>query len=72
MLLGALRAHRTRRHQTGTQNKNDRETRQEAALRRPLGHQFDALHAQGLALSEAGMLALAFTQLDAVTKDALT
>jgi predicted ATPase/tetratricopeptide (TPR) repeat protein len=66
VLLGALRAHRLRRAQTGTQLEIDAETHYEASLRRSLGDKFDALFARGAALDEAGMIALAFEQLDAV------
>jgi hypothetical protein len=67
VLLGALRAHRAREHQAGTSREIDAEKRYEASLRRALGDEFDALHSQGLALDEAGMIALAFAQLDAIT-----
>ena len=66
-LLGALRAYRSREDQAGTQPEIDAETRYETSLRRQLGDQFDARYAQGLALDEPDMIALAFTQLDAVT-----
>ena len=45
----------------------DADARYEASLRRALGDEFDALHAQGLALDEAGMITLAFARLDAIT-----
>ena len=66
-LLGGLRAHRARRHQTGTQTEIDGEERYEASLRRRLDDQFEASYERGLALDEAEMIALAFSQLDAVT-----
>lgn len=69
VLLGALRAHRTRTGQAGTELEAATESRQEASLRRATGDEFDLLHAQGLALSEADMLALAFTQLDTIIDD---
>jgi predicted ATPase/class 3 adenylate cyclase len=65
-LLGALRAHRTRHHQVGTQPEIDAEVRYESSLRRSLGETFDSLYAKGAALDEAAMLALAFEQLDKV------
>lgn len=67
VLLGALRAHRARKHQAGTRGEIDSETRYESSLRRGLGNQFDASYAKGLALDEAGMIAYAFAQLDAIT-----
>ena len=69
VLLGALRAHRVRRNQTGTEKESATESGQEASLRRALGDEFDPLYARGLALSEADMVALALVQLDAITDD---
>jgi predicted ATPase len=66
VLLGALRAHRARKHQAGTQSEIDAEIRYEASLRRTLGDDFDALYATGLAYDEPAMLEHAFTQLDAL------
>ena len=66
MLLGALRAHRARRQQAGTEAEIDAESRYEAWLRRRLGDQFDALYSKGQALDENAMTALAFSQLDAI------
>ncbi len=66
-LLGALRAHRERRHQAGSQNEIDAEARYETSLRRRLDDQFDVHYQRGLALDESEMIALAFSQLDAVT-----
>ena len=66
-LLGALRAHRERRNQAGTWTEVDAESRYEASLRRRLDDQFDAHYQRGLALDEAEMIALALSQLDAVT-----
>jgi len=40
-----------------------------ASLRRALGNEFDTFYARGLALSEADMLTLAFTHLDAVAAE---
>ena len=57
-LLGALRAHRTRRQQMGTPPEIDAEARYEGSLRRSLGDEFDHLHAEGAALDDVGMLAL--------------
>jgi hypothetical protein len=69
VLLGALRAHRARKHQPGTQIESDRETRQEMSLRRALDDQFDALYSKGFSLSEAEMIAFAFEQLGTLTHD---
>ena len=66
ILLGALRAHRGRKQQAGTQAEIDAESRYEAWLRRRLGDQFDALYSKGQALDETAMIALAFSQLDAI------
>ena len=66
VLLGALRAHRTRKNQAGTQGEIDAEARYEASLRRTLGVEFDERYAQGLALDEGDMIAFAFAQLDAI------
>ena len=60
VLLGALRAHRARKHQAGSPGEIDAEARYEASLRRALGDEFDALYAQGLALDETDMITLAF------------
>ena len=68
VLLGALRSHRARRDQAGTQLEIDAETRYEMSLRRTLGDEFEARNAHGLTLDETDMIALAFAQLDAVTK----
>ena len=65
VLLGALRSHRSRKAQTGTQPEIEAEVRYEASLRRTLGDEFDDWYAAGAALDEAGMVALAFEQLDA-------
>ena len=46
VLLGALRAHRARKHQAGTPGEIDAEARYETSLRRALGDQFDALYAK--------------------------
>lgn len=70
VLLGALRAHRVRRNQTGSEQEVANETRQVASLRRALGNEFDTFYARGLALSEADTLTLAFTHLDAVIDEA--
>jgi ATP/maltotriose-dependent transcriptional regulator MalT len=69
VLLGALRAHRARRRQPGTEQEAVAESRQDRSLRRAIGVDFDALYARGLALSEADMLALAFTRLDAILEE---
>jgi hypothetical protein len=66
VLLGALRGHRARRQQAGTQAEIDAESRYETSLRRQLGAEFDALYAKGLTLDETAMIALAFSQLDAM------
>jgi hypothetical protein len=66
ILLGALRAHRARKQQAGTQFEIDAESRYEASLRRKLGTGFDALYAKGAALDEAAMITSAFNQLDAI------
>jgi predicted ATPase len=66
ILLGALRAHRARKHQAGTQAEIDAESRYETSLRRQMGADFDALYAKGQALDEAAMISLAFRQLDAI------
>ena len=65
VLLGALRAHRERRGQDGTQVEIDAEARAESSLRRQLGEQFDDLYGQGHTFDDSAMLALAFVQLDA-------
>lgn len=69
VLLGALRAHRARKHQAGTRGEIDSEDRYEASLRRRLGDQFDAHYSKGLALGEAEMIEFAFAQLAAITQD---
>ena len=46
MLLGALRAHRSRRQQVGTPPEIDAEARYAASLRRALGDEFDPLFAE--------------------------
>ena len=66
VLLGALGAHRPRKDQAGTQGEIDAEARYEASLRRALGDEFETLYARGFALDETQMIALAFTQLDAI------
>jgi hypothetical protein len=68
VLLGALRAHRARRQQAGTQAEIDAEVRYEASLRRALGDDFEKLYARGLAFDENDMIGLAFGQLDAVAE----
>ena len=45
VLLGALRAHRARRRQPGTEQEAVAETRQDGSLRRAIGVDFDALYA---------------------------
>ncbi|MEO5840650.1 MAG: adenylate/guanylate cyclase domain-containing protein [Acidimicrobiales bacterium] len=70
VLLGALRTHRVRRTQTGTEQETAAEAHQDASLRRALGAEFEPLYNRGLALSEPDMLALAFTQLDAILDEA--
>ena len=66
MLLGALRAHRARRQQAGTEAEIKAESRYETSLRRQLGAGFDELYAKGQALNETAMITLAFSQLDAI------
>jgi predicted ATPase len=66
ILLGALRAHRARKQQAGTQAEIDAESRYETSLRGQLGAEFEALYAKGQALDEAAMITLAFSQLDAI------
>jgi predicted ATPase len=66
ILLGALRAHRGRKQQAGTQAEIDAESRYETSLRGQLGAEFDALYAKGQALDETAMIAFAFSQLDAI------
>jgi predicted ATPase/class 3 adenylate cyclase len=68
VILGALQAHRRRKHQAGTWGEIETEARYEASLRRGLGDQFDDAYAKGLALDEAQMIAYAFAQLDAITQ----
>jgi predicted ATPase/class 3 adenylate cyclase len=67
VLLGALRAHRARKHQAGTPGEIEAEARYESSLRRVLGDHFDALYTQGLAFDETEMINLAFSELDNVT-----
>jgi hypothetical protein len=66
ILLGALRAHRARKEQAGTQAEIDAEARYETSLRRQLVAEFDTLYAKGQALDETAMVTLAFSQLDAI------
>ena len=66
VLLGALRAHRDRKHQDGTTPEKDAEVQYEATLRRVLGTTFDECFARGLALDEGAMIAQAFAQLDLI------
>jgi hypothetical protein len=68
VLLGALRAHRARKQQAGTQAEIDAEARYEISLRRALGDQFEGLHTKGLALDETDMIEYGFTRLDAITQ----
>jgi predicted ATPase/class 3 adenylate cyclase len=68
ILLSALRSHRSRKQQAGTQIEIDAECRYEASLRRKLGTEFDALYAKGMALDEAAMITSAFNQLDAIVE----
>ncbi len=68
VLLGALRAHRDRKREAGTQREIDAEARHETSLRRALGADFDTLYTEGLALDETNMITLALTQLDAITQ----
>ena len=68
VLLAALRAHRSRKQQAGTPPEIDAEVRYEASLRRALGDEFDARYAQGLALDETQMIALAFAELTEIAK----
>ncbi|MEO8696088.1 MAG: adenylate/guanylate cyclase domain-containing protein [Acidimicrobiales bacterium] len=69
LLLGALQAHRARKHQPGTQIEADRESRQEMSLRRALDDQFEVFYSQGLDLGEDEMIAFAFEQLGVMTHD---
>jgi hypothetical protein len=66
ILLGALRADRSRKQQAGTQGEIDTESRYETSLRSQLGTEFGALYSKGQALDEAAMITLAFSQLDAI------
>jgi predicted ATPase len=68
VLFGALRSERVRRQQAGTEDEINAEARYEASFRRRLGERFEALNANGQALDERAMIALAFTQLDAITQ----
>jgi hypothetical protein len=68
VLLGALRAHRSRTHQAGTHNEIEGEARYEASLRRGLGEEFEAHYAQGVELDEPTMIDMAFTQLAAIAE----
>ena len=56
-----MRTQRTRRDQTGSRVETDAESRQDAGLRRQLDN-FEKLYADGLALSEADMIGLAFAR----------
>ena len=67
VLLGALRAHRDRKHQDGTTPEVQSEVRYEARLRRALGAAFEECYTHGLALDEAAMIGLAFAQLDSIS-----
>jgi hypothetical protein len=67
VLLGALRAHRSRKQEAGTQAEINAEFRYETSLRRQVGAEFDLLYSKGQALDETAMIALAFSQLDAIT-----
>ena len=58
-LLGALRADRDRRHQTGTQGEIDTEARYEHSLRRALSDEFDAPTRRGSHSMSAAMITLA-------------
>ena len=66
-LLGALRAHRDRKHQDGTTPEIQSEIRYESWLRGALGAAFDECYSRGLALDEAAMVALSFAQLDSIS-----
>ena len=64
VLLGALRAHRSRMHHAGTDPEVAAEARYEASLRRRLGgDEFETHHGKGATLDEPAMISLAFTQL---------
>jgi hypothetical protein len=52
ILLGALRGHRARRQQAGSEFEIEAEFRFEASLRRKLGTEFDSLYSKGMALDE--------------------
>jgi predicted ATPase len=66
ILLGAVRAERERKHLAGTSIEADAEERYEQSLRRILGDEFDARHAEGRAFDEATMVAFAFERLEAI------
>jgi len=66
ILLGALRAHRARKQQAGTQDEIDAEARYENSLRSRPGAEVDALYSKGQALDEPAMITLAFSRLDAI------
>jgi hypothetical protein len=70
VLLGALRAHRDRKHQDGTTPEIQSEVRYESGLQRALGAEFDECYTRGLALDEAAMMGLAFAQLDSISGEA--
>jgi predicted ATPase len=72
VLFGALRAHRSRKHQDGTTPEIESEVRYEAWLRRTLGAEFDENYTRGLALDEAAMISLAFDELDAIISPELS
>ena len=59
VLFGALRSERVRRQQAGTEDEINAESRYEASFRRRLGERFEALNANGHALDERAMIALA-------------
>jgi predicted ATPase len=65
-LLGALRAHRDRKHQDGTVPEIEAEVRYEASLRRALGDEFDDCYGRGLAFDEPALIAFAFAQLGTI------
>jgi hypothetical protein len=68
VLLGALTAHRQRRHLSGTQNEVDAEARYEASLRRILGEDdYDRNFRRGLAMDQNEMFALTFAELEAIS-----
>lgn len=69
-LLGALSAHRTRRHQAGSPPEIHAERRYAEVLRQALGAEFDSNFARGETLDETEMVRLAFTQLARIQTDA--